>query len=85
VLALLGRHRDLRCGDSPAQRLLVLRHERVPPPRPDGGIRIGRPSRAIRFAERRHRLVDTEIRGVSHHCRIVTYRNAPKAAVRVTT
>src|SRR3984893_5925858 len=34
--------------------------------------------------ERHHRLVDAEIRGVSHHCRIVTYQNAAKVRVQVT-
>jgi len=28
--------------------------------------------------ERRDRLIDTQIRGVSHHCRIVTYQNVAK-------
>jgi hypothetical protein len=36
-------------------------------------------------AQRRHRLVDTEIRGVSHHCRIVTYQDALLAVPKVTT
>jgi hypothetical protein len=34
--------------------------------------------------ERRDRLVDPEIRGVSHHCRIVTYQNAAKMVLKVT-
>ncbi len=35
--------------------------------------------------KRRDRPVDAEIRGVSQHCRIVTYQNTAKAAVKITT
>ena len=56
----------------------------VTPPRPGGRGRVVRPTGTVRFVERRHRLVDAEIRGVSHHCRIVTYHNAPKTVVKVT-
>jgi len=34
--------------------------------------------------ERRNWFVDAEIRGVSHHCRIVTYQNTAKTALKVT-
>ncbi len=30
-------------------------------------------------------VIDVEIRGVSYHCRIVTYQNAPEAGLNITT
>jgi hypothetical protein len=40
--------------------------------------RVGRPPGTVGFMKRRDRPVDAKIRGVSHHCRIVTYRNAAR-------
>jgi hypothetical protein len=66
------------------QSLGLFGGERVPPPRPVRCGRVGRPPGTVGLVERRDRFVDAEIRGVSHHCRIVTYRNAAKAAVKIT-
>jgi len=38
----------------------------------------------VRFTGCRDRLVDADIRGVSHHYRIVTYQTTTKAGVKVT-
>jgi hypothetical protein len=55
------------------------------PPRPGRRGRVGRSPGTVGFMKRRDRPVDAEIRGVSHHCRIVTYQNAAKAVVEITT
>jgi hypothetical protein len=81
VLALLTGHHDLGGRDRPVQGLSLFGGERVVPPRPRRRGRVGRPPGTIGLVERRDRLVDAEIRGVSHHCRIVTYRNAAQAAL----
>jgi hypothetical protein len=85
MLALLLRQRDLRGGDDPAQCLAVLGLGAVAPPRAAGRGRASGPPGAVGFVKGRHRFVDTEIRGVSHHCRIVTYHNAIKVMLQITT
>jgi hypothetical protein len=84
VLALLAGDQPLGRRDGTVQSLGVLDGERLAPPRPGGGVGVRRPSGTLRLVERRHRLVDPEIRGVSYHSRIVTYQNAAKTVLKVT-
>ena len=94
-----SRRRQARISARPLSRsgtttcdAVMSRHDasacstvRGSPPRPGRRGRVGRSPRTVGFMKRRDRPVDAEIRGVSHHCRIVTYQNAAKAVVKITT
>jgi hypothetical protein len=68
-------------------RAYTWRGQARPRPWPpvDRGAELGRPPGTVGSTERRDRLEDAEIRGVSHNCRIVTYQNAAEMAVKITT